>query len=217
MDGRSPLTADRLRLAKAHAPVRSLGFGTRVGVWFQGCSIGCPGCISRDTWTVDAPDVLTEDVARWCHTASAGRDGLTISGGEPFEQADALLALLESVRQWSDPAFDVLVYSGRSFDEIEASHPDVLDLVDAVVAEPYVASDPADDGWRGSRNQRYHPLTALGHDRRPDTWAGLGHIQVSVTEDQVWFIGIPRRGDLNRLERIARTRGASLGGVSWRP
>ncbi|MCT5046402.1 radical SAM protein, partial [Pseudomonas aeruginosa] len=27
-----------------------MGTGRRLGIWFQGCSIRCPGCISADTW-----------------------------------------------------------------------------------------------------------------------------------------------------------------------
>ncbi|MBW6186918.1 4Fe-4S cluster-binding domain-containing protein, partial [Pseudomonas aeruginosa] len=33
-------------------PERTLAVGNilRLGIWFQGCSIRCPGCISADTW-----------------------------------------------------------------------------------------------------------------------------------------------------------------------
>lgn len=39
-----------IAINKIHFPVSTLGFGQRLGIWFQGCSIRCPGCISRDTW-----------------------------------------------------------------------------------------------------------------------------------------------------------------------
>jgi anaerobic ribonucleoside-triphosphate reductase activating protein len=38
-----------------------------------------------------------------------------------------------------------------------------------------------------------------------------------VADGQVWMIGIPRRGDLQRLESALRDNGITLQEVSWRP
>ena len=77
-------------LSRLHFPVTALGPGRRIGLWVQGCSIRCAGCISLDTWapgkgstTVAA---VAEVIMRWIDEA----DGLTISGGEPLDQADAI-------------------------------------------------------------------------------------------------------------------------------
>ncbi|WP_461325238.1 4Fe-4S cluster-binding domain-containing protein [Bradyrhizobium diazoefficiens] len=40
----------RISVSRIHFPVTTLGPGRRLGIWFQGCSIRCPGCISMDTW-----------------------------------------------------------------------------------------------------------------------------------------------------------------------
>ena len=37
-------------ISRLHFPVTTLGPGRRLGIWFQGCSIQCRGCISIDTW-----------------------------------------------------------------------------------------------------------------------------------------------------------------------
>ncbi|HSV19446.1 MAG TPA: 4Fe-4S cluster-binding domain-containing protein, partial [Casimicrobiaceae bacterium] len=42
-----------IELNKAHWPVTVLGPGKRIGLWLQGCSIHCPGCVSQDTWSAD--------------------------------------------------------------------------------------------------------------------------------------------------------------------
>ena len=89
----------RIRVARVHAPVTALGPGVRIGVWFQGCSIGCAGCISQDTWAADDSALLdVDEVARWIR-ARAGVEitGLTFTGGEPSEQPAALAALLDEV------------------------------------------------------------------------------------------------------------------------
>ena len=39
-----------IAISRIHYPVTTLGPGKRIGIWMQGCSIRCPGCISADTW-----------------------------------------------------------------------------------------------------------------------------------------------------------------------
>lgn len=91
----------KLALSRVHFPVTTLGPGRRLGIWVQGCSIRCPGCISSDTWAKRAADVeiaeLLDLVRPWLHEC----DGITISGGEPFEQLEALEQLLHAIRQLS--------------------------------------------------------------------------------------------------------------------
>jgi anaerobic ribonucleoside-triphosphate reductase activating protein len=92
----------KIRLNKAHFPVTTLGPGQRIGLWVQGCHIQCPGCLSRDTWESDpAREVELELVLAWCrYVAPEGCGGVTISGGEPFEQPAALAALLDGLIAW---------------------------------------------------------------------------------------------------------------------
>ena len=87
----------------------TLGYGRRVGIWFQGCSIRCPGCISRDTWefseeTSMALELFMASIGPWLSRA----DGVTISGGEPFDQPEALAAVIEELHRRQ--AGDILVY-----------------------------------------------------------------------------------------------------------
>lgn len=107
-----------ITLNKAHYPVTALGPGRRIGLWLQGCALSCPGYVSRDTWAfAEDRSLPLPALLSWCQdVASLGLDGVTISGGEPFAQPEALLALLEAiipepfkaqwrVREWS--AIDV--------------------------------------------------------------------------------------------------------------
>ena len=91
-----------LQLNKAHWPVTVLGPGRRIGLWVQGCTIDCKGCVSQDTWPQDATKAIAvRDLVAWCkRTAGDALDGVTISGGEPFEQPDGLRALLAGLRAW---------------------------------------------------------------------------------------------------------------------
>jgi anaerobic ribonucleoside-triphosphate reductase activating protein len=108
----------QVRLNKIHYPVTALGPGRRIGIWFQGCSIGCPHCVSRDTWVADARYLVgVANILVLCRELSdADTSGVTISGGEPFEQPDALVELLDGLHAWrreTEHPIDFLCYSGR--------------------------------------------------------------------------------------------------------
>ena len=135
----------RLVVSRMHYPVEVLGPGARVGIWVQGCNIGCAGCASTDTWDPDGGSMATvaEVVAAVALlVGDAACDGVTITGGEPLDQADALLELIPALRAMlspraSDGEVDVLVYSGRRRRVVETQHVDVLALIDA-----YRPADP---------------------------------------------------------------------------
>ena len=78
----------RVAVSRLHYPVTTLGPGRRVGVWLQGCSIRCAGCISPDTWDSHVNLTSTEQLARALAVWSPEADGLTVSGGEPFDQPE---------------------------------------------------------------------------------------------------------------------------------
>ena len=88
-----------VRLAKLHHPVTALGPGVRAGIWFQGCTLACPGCLSRDTWEADeSRRVPVSSVLEWL-AGLPELDGVTISGGEPMCQLEFTRALLQASRE----------------------------------------------------------------------------------------------------------------------
>ena len=215
-----------LELNKAHWPVTVLGPGRRVGLWVQGCSIHCPGCVSRDTWPRDATKAIpVRDVLAWCRKVTNNAlDGVTISGGEPFEQPAALRALLEGLVAWRRADhldFDILCYSGFPQRTLEKKHPALLALLDAIIPEPYVNDLPQGNVWRGSRNQPLVPLSERGRCRYASHLteaadAGGKRMQATVEAGRVWMIGIPGRGDMAAVEALCASRGLTLTQVSWR-
>jgi len=207
-----------LRIARLHYPITVLGPGRRVGIWFQGCTIGCQGCMSRDTWDPNAGHSMeVDDVCDIVMAARSdeGLDGVTISGGEPFQQPEGLRSLCSELRRrWPD--VDILVYSGYRLGRLRRLHPDILELLDALVAEPFVAGRPTEARWRGSSNQELTILSAQANVQYP-TASDLpgGRLQVTVDEEGVWIAGIPRRGDLERMRNALLDRGLELQDVSW--
>lgn len=216
----------KIQVNKAHYPVTVLGPGRRIGIWLQGCKIRCKGCVSMDTWEPDpARAIPVADLLAWCRrTAGADLDGITISGGEPFDQPGALRALLNGLHAWRRQYrmdFDILCYSGYPLKMLEHKHQRLLALLDAVIPEPYADSQPLGKVWRGSANQPLVPLSELGKTRYgtflDESVARQGkRMQVAVEGQRVWMIGIPDRGDMAAVEELCRGRGLSLGQVSWR-
>lgn len=143
-------------------PVVSLGPGERLAIWTRGCDKACPGCANPELWAPDlerevSPGRLLEAV----RAALGGKkpDGITITGGEPLWDPDALLDMLEALRALSA---DILVYSGHTLEEIQALlGPERMarlrSLVGVLIDGRYIAAQNSPDCvLRGSGNQRLH-------------------------------------------------------------
>lgn len=210
--------AMELKLARVHYPVTVLGPGRRVGVWVQGCTIRCAGCMSKDTWSPSGGQwVRVDELANMIDAArhDEALDGLTISGGEPFQQPDALSALITEVRgRW--PEADVLVYSGYTLRHLQARFPAVLAQIDALMSGPFVRERPTAEQWRGSANQVLTVLDDRARARYASAASDAGpRLQVAVDDEGLWVLGIPRPGDLARLQRSLAAVGLELEDVSW--
>jgi anaerobic ribonucleoside-triphosphate reductase activating protein len=210
------MTGELLRVAETHPACEVLGPGTRFVVWVQGCPMRCPDCVSPQ-WLPAGGGHLVP-VARLAEqVADQATDGLTLSGGEPFAQAEALAALVAQVRARRD--MSVLSYTGYPLGWLRghgtAAQRRLLGQLDIVIDGPYVRRLHADLRWRGSANQRVHLLT-LRHAADltgPDTGVGL---QLDLAGDgSVRWLGVPPvpgfRSDFERaldLTRIVDTEGA---------
>ncbi len=192
-----------IALSRMHYPVTTLGPGRRVGIWFQGCSIRCPGCISVDTWRVKPAETTVEQVVRSISQWLIECDGVTISGGEPFDQPSALHAFLAALATFDK---DVLVFTGYSAEHaLQIMHGWDGDLIDALVSDPFEQHTSQTKPLRGSDNQRLNLLTARGAARfasfeRLLTPADRQLDLLIDNDGTAWLAGIPRPGDLQALQ-----------------
>lgn len=212
-----------LQISRIQAPVTVLGYGRRLGVWVQGCTLACVGCCAKHTWasrpdTAMALPLLAAMIE--LQIISHGLDGVTISGGEPFHQETGLAGLVDEIRQIESRHgldLDILVYTGYPFGEV-AARTGVTDKIDVLVAEPYDVTRPG-SGLFGSDNQTLHLLTERAKNRYSDVWlqshAHPTSMQVSIFGGEMHATGLPRRGDLERLEQGLAARGVSFRSVSW--
>jgi anaerobic ribonucleoside-triphosphate reductase activating protein len=201
-------------VADVQSGITTLGPGRRIVVWTEGCSLDCPGCISpelfsrRPTSRRELGTLVEEIVAD-----SGGHDGLTVSGGEPFQQPIAVAALVRAVRRATP--LDILVYSGYTLEEIKQASDAMrvlLGEVDMLIDGRFVAGESNCKIWRGSDNQRMHLLTpraARYADIANTEYGATRGMHVVATRDGgVRLVGIPRRS-VNVVDRL-RQHGIQL-------
>jgi len=158
---------------------RANGPGRRVVLWVQGCSLRCPGCANPATHAFEGgTEVCVPDLWRRLRVLARGLDGLTVSGGEPLDQAPAVGALLDLVRQQGD--LSVVLFTGYTWEEVQGrlDAAALLAGVDILVAGRYEPALREAHGLRGSSNQTVHFLTAR---HGPDELAAIPTAEVVIT------------------------------------
>lgn len=205
---------DRLDYDGSADRVEGLGPGLRVAMWVRGCRRRCPGCIAPELWDPGRPTPLDEVVAE-LRGPLRSSPRLTVTGGEPFLQAEALSSLIDGLRR--ELPVEVLVYSGFLLEELRAG-PDpwqqLLARTDILVDGPYREDEPNTMAWRGSDNQRVHLLTTRVEHLAPLSAAPMAEprpMAVRMLSPLSYrLVGIPRRGDLLALRQILSGRGLEV-------
>ena len=181
----------KVSLGFLYAPVTTLGYGKRVGIWVAGCNKNCANCMTPDLRKFDYNYNQNEVISYVGKKLSSGLDGITISGGEPFEQPKFLLALIKEANKYTD---DILVYTGYTYEELVAKdNEDVnsaLKYIGILVDGEYV--DSLNDGLalRGSSNQRTIFLKENLKNKYENVLKDKRKTQMVTVCDQIFFIGI---------------------------
>ena len=135
------------------------GPGERFVIWTQGCRKGCKNCYNPETWSHYKNNLITiEEIIEGIKNSSA--TGVTISGGDPFEQPEELFYLLTKIKQLS-LSDGVIVFSGYTIDEIRVREElnKSLDYIDVLIDGLYIDEKRISSGLAGSSNQEFHFLT----------------------------------------------------------
>ena len=138
------------------------GPGFRFAVWVQGCRIRCPGCCNPHMFEPGAgTPVEAEDLLARLDRVRDRVQGVTLLGGEPFEQAEALAPFARGVQE---RGLSVMAFTGHLHEDLRLDRPagarKLLAHVDVLVDGPYRADLPdRSRRWSGSANQRFHFLT----------------------------------------------------------
>ena len=130
------------------------GPGLRLAIFAQGCPHHCPGCHNPESHDfAGGSDMDTEKIiARM--DANPLLDGITLTGGEPFEQPEACRILADAAHA---RGLNVWAYSGYTFEQLCAvpEKRRLLEACDVLVDGPFLLEKRSLDlRFRGSKNQR---------------------------------------------------------------
>ena len=157
-----------MRIKRLCYPIRVLGPGERLGIWVTGCRRNCPGCMTPELQDPNAgKEMDCADILAAAKKITGPVDGVTISGGEPFDQPEQLHRLVTLLRQQLTE--DILIYTGYTLEQLrERGCPDtdgVLASIAVLIDGAYVEKLDDGRGLRGSSNQRIHAF------RQPQRYA----------------------------------------------
>lgn len=134
------------------------GPGIRLSLYFQGCSHCCPGCHNPETHDPAGGSSFSTGELISLVDNCPGIDGVTLSGGEPFEQAAAAATMAAAIEE---RALNLVLYSGYYFEELLAKSikdHHVKALLKSgwlLIDGPFIEEEKdLTLAFRGSRNQR---------------------------------------------------------------
>lgn len=193
MDNRSN---QKIYIDLIHYPLKTLGPENRIGVWFQGCNILCDDCISPHNFFQTEDKIMEiDDLVKQLLVIDCKR--LTISGGEPFNQSDALLEVLSRIKFKFD---DILIYSGYRFEYLEKKYSSVLKYVDVLIDGPFKKDLPTNKAYKGSKNQRlfvFNKNLINIYTKFMEIDEKL--MQLHKTNKELYILGIPHINDRKNI------------------
>lgn len=188
-----------IRYGNYNADTRVLGPGKRFALWLQGCGAECPGCVAPEFRPFDGGRLISIEELAEKMTADEDTEGITISGGEPFLQADKLCALLGKVK-CARPDMSVIIYSGFTYRQLREEEHENIEMIldnytDVLIDGRYIEELNDNKGLRGSSNQQIIFLT----DRYAENDVFLsegkrsGHFITENNGGRLYMIGVPSK------------------------
>ena len=150
--------SDKIRLAGIAQNSLVNGPGLRKVFFSQGCTHHCKNCFNPSTWSFESGKLIEIDDLVTQVKDEYFLDGVTFSGGDPFEQADKFVILAKKLK---DNNINIWCYTGYTWFQLleraktDKNTKDLLELCDVIVDGLFVESLHRDDlVFRGSSNQQ---------------------------------------------------------------
>lgn len=174
------------------------GPGHRLVFWVQGCSLHCEGCFEQDTWNPnDGYDISINELLKMLKNDVV--EGVTVLGGEPFDQAKSLAFFLEEVKGLGKNS---IVFSGYTYDWLKQSNSSsvkkALDNIDLLIDGDFKKDLLEDERpLVGSRNQQFIALSDKGIELINEMKLFQNKVEVRINNKGVVMInGMWKKGIL---------------------
>lgn len=148
----------RLRIAGIEPESFVDGPGIRMTIFTQGCHHNCPGCQNPQTHDFAGGHFIEIDEILSMIEENPLLDGVTFSGGDPMDQAAALVPLAREIKE---RGYNLVIFTGYTYENIMKlvpEKPELLELLsfaDMLVDGPFImVRKSLELKFRGSTNQR---------------------------------------------------------------
>lgn len=133
------------------------GPGVRTTIFLTGCTLNCKNCFNKEYQNFNYGNVFDDKAFEEVMDCLSDENirGLSVLGGEPFDNLHGLKDFIAKVREGTDK--DIWVYSGYTFEELMKKDGaiDVLSKIDVLVDGRFVEEKKdLKLKFRGSSNQR---------------------------------------------------------------
>lgn len=154
------------------------GEGIRYVIFTQGCSHNCLGCHNPESHDFNGGKLVSEDEILDDINNSPLIDGITLSGGDPFFQAKALIPIVKACKE---KKLTIWAYTGFTFEEfqkfmkkekcdrrINSDMIKLLRLTDVLVDGPFILAERTlSESFKGSKNQRILDVKKSIKNKKP--------------------------------------------------
>ncbi len=151
---------DFIRVHQIFFESRANGPGLRTVIFFQGCSLNCPDCINPATHDPSGGKQLDiNSIFEEIDKRQEIIEGITCSGGEPFQQPEGLLAIVIGAKHRD---LGIIISTGYEKKELSRKVPlssHILKNTDLLIAGRFHKNERIYEGLRGSSNKCYSFLT----------------------------------------------------------
>lgn len=144
---------DTLRVGNISEHSTIYGPGVRFVIWTQGCTLACKGCWNKQFWAKSGTKMQVNSLIAQI-TSTEGIEGITLLGGEPLQQAEPVLKIIQAVQKLG---LSVFLYTGYDVEEFNETMQACFDNSDIAITGRYIL-EKRDTSlrWRGSTNQIVH-------------------------------------------------------------
>lgn len=181
-----------MQIDRIYYPVKTLGYGKRIGIWTIGCKRKCRNCSNPELWEENPDkDIPVKTITDIILKYKDNIDGITITGGEPFLQPEELFSLIEKTREMGIE--DILIYTGFSFEELTENPvtKKITEISGVIVDGEYIDELNNNIGIKGSLNQRVIVINKSLSERYKDFAVARRQSEIINNGGKIMSIGIP--------------------------
>lgn len=152
-----------MRWAKIRTEDIANGPGIRVSLYVQGCNRHCKNCFNPETWDFNGGQIFNRRVLYQFIEAIKKKNivGVSILGGEPLDQGEDMLKLINVLRKEFGTTKTIWMWTGYVYEDLDDLQKEIVRNLDVLVDGPFQEENKCPGKrFKGSSNQRIIDIPA---------------------------------------------------------